>query len=243
MKSRTDVFKPSASLPFNSISLLFDLEGFSGFFSQPDVHGYISKYLNLVIDAVSMTFEGGELFWDKDKTGKPAVVVSLPKPVHMKFLGDGILYIWKYDDFTQTQIINLVDRVWNLKNSFYVICDKASGILPVADFPKKIRFGIAAGTAYKLTYNTEKKNENEDEYIGYSINLVSRLQSYSRGIGFIVSNRLDIPDKTILKHGYKKCMAKRIRGFPNEIVIVDSNDFNKLDAITRFELFEEFKQS
>ena len=56
MKSRSDIFKPSASRPFKSISLLFDLEGFSGFFSQPDVHDYISKYLNLVIDAVSHDF-------------------------------------------------------------------------------------------------------------------------------------------------------------------------------------------
>jgi hypothetical protein len=236
MKSRPDRFKSKASLPFNSISLLFDLEGFSGFFSQPDVHDYITKYLNLIIDAVALTFEGGELYWDRNKKGKTAVAAPLPKPIHKKFLGDGVLYIWKYDDFSQKQIIHLVDRVWNLKNSFSVLCEKAAGLLPVADFPKRIRFGIAAGMVYKITY----KNENANEYIGYSINLVSRLQSYSRGIGFIVSNRLKIPDKTILKHGYKKCIAKKIRGFPNEIVIVDTCDYNRLDPGTRSELFKDY---
>ena len=60
--------------------------------------------------------------------------------------------------------------------------------MPATDFPKRIRFGIAAGTVYKLTYQNGRA---EDEYIGYSINLVSRLQSYSRDIGFIVSNRLE----------------------------------------------------
>jgi class 3 adenylate cyclase len=235
MKNRTIPFKSNASPPFNSISLLFDLEGFSGFFGQHDVQGYISQYLNLIIDAVGRTFEGGTLYWDFDRQGNPFNAAPLPNPIHRKFLGDGILYLWNYDDFTQAQVIELVDRVWILKRSFSTICEKASLILPVIDFPKRIRFGIAAGMVYKLSY----KNRNEEEYIGYSINLVSRLQSYSRDIGFIVSNRLDISDKTITKHGYKKCMAKKIRGFPNEIVIVDKHDYYTLDEKTRMELFDE----
>ncbi len=236
MNNPDDTFLPSASIPFNSISLLFDLEGFSGFFSQPDVHGYISQYLNLVIDAVTRTFEGGTLYWDLDRQGNPFVADPLPGPIHRKFLGDGVLYIWNYSDFTPSQIIDLVDRIWILKKSFSVICEKASVLLPVPDFPKKIRFGIAAGMVYRLQY---EKNENEEEYIGYSINLVSRLQSYSRDIGFIVSGRLGIPDNTMTKHGYKKCMAKKIRGFPNEIVIIDKHDYHTLDERIRGELFDE----
>jgi hypothetical protein len=235
MKSRPAVFKPAASLPFNSISLLFDLENFSGFFSQPDVHDYISKYLNLIIDAVSLTFEGGEIYWDRDKKGNAVFATALPRPVHTKFLGDGVLYIWRSDEFTQKQIIDLVDRVWNLKNSFSVLCERASRLLPVTAFPKRIRFGIASGTVYRLAC----QNGTADEYIGYSINLVSRLQSYSRDIGFIVSGRLNIPEKTMVNHGYKKCIAKKIRGFPDEIVIIDTHDYNNLDEKTRSGLFAE----
>jgi len=238
MKNRPVVFKSVASPPFNSISLLFDLENFSGFFSQPDVHDYISKYLNLVIDAVSLTFEGGELYWDRDEKGDAIIAAALPRPIHTKFLGDGVLYIWRYDEFTQKQIIDLVDRVWCLKNSFSVLCEKASLFLPVTAFPKRIRFGIAAGTVYQLSC----QNETANEYIGYSINLVSRLQSYSRDICFIVSGRLNIPEKTISKHGYKKCLAKKIRGFPNEIVIVDSHDYNNMDEKTRSGLFDELNR-
>jgi class 3 adenylate cyclase len=235
MKSRPDIFKTTVSRPFKSISLLFDLENFTGLFSHPDIHDTIGKYLNLVIDAVSRTFEGGEIYWDKDKKGDAVIAGALPRPFHTKFLGDGVLYIWRLDEFTQKQIIELVDRVWNLKNSFSVLCEKASVLLPVHSFPKRIRFGIASGTVYKLTY----QNGIAEEYIGYSINLASRLQSYSRDIGFIVSGRLNIPDKTILKHGYKKCIAKKIRGFPDEIVIIDTHDYTNLDDRTRSALFEE----
>jgi hypothetical protein len=235
MKSRPAAFKPAASQPFHSISLLFDLEGFSGFFNQPDVHGYIAKYLNMIIDAVSLTFEGGELYWDRNKKGEAIIASALPRPIHSKFLGDGVLYIWRLDDFTKKQIIDLVDRVWTLKNSFSVLCERASHLLPVHTFPKRIRFGIASGTVYQLTC----QNRTAHEYIGYSINLVSRLQSYSRDIGFIVSGRLNIQDKTIFSHGYKKCIAKKIRGFPDETVILDTHDYNNLDENTRSALFSE----
>jgi class 3 adenylate cyclase len=235
MKSRPDIFKPAVSKPFKSISLLFDMENFTGLFSHPDIHDTISKYLNLIIDAVSLTFEGGELYWDRNEKGDAVIADALPRPIHTKFLGDGVLYIWRLDDFTQKQIIDLVDRVWSLKNSFSVICAKASLLLPVNSFPKRIRFGIASGTVYRLTY----QNESAEEYIGYSINLASRLQSYSRDIGFIVSGRLNIPDKTILKHGYKKCIAKKIHGFSDEIVIIDTHDYNNLDEKVRLELFDE----
>jgi class 3 adenylate cyclase len=107
--------------------------------------------------------------------------------------------------------------------------------VPGNAFPKRIRFGIASGTVYRLTY----QNRTAEEYIGYSINLASRLQSYSKDIGFIVSGRLNIPDKTIIKHGYKKCLAKKIRGFPDEIVIIDTHDYNNLDEKTRSGLFDE----
>ncbi|MBN2273127.1 MAG: hypothetical protein JXR41_01480 [Bacteroidales bacterium] len=235
MNSRPEVFNHDVSLPIRSISMLFDLEGFSGFFSKPDVCDYISKYLNLIIDAVKLTFEGGDLYWERSENDEPIIVTPLPKPIHTKFLGDGVLYIWNYDHFTFPHIIHLVNRVWNLKNSFSLLCNKAGEILPVDDFPKRIRFGIAAGTVYQLKY----QNGDADEYIGYSINLVSRLQSYCRSIGFIVSGRLNIPNETIAELGYKKCLAKKIRGFPDEIVIVDNQDYNNLDEKIRVELFRE----
>ena len=36
-------------------------------------------------------------------------------------------------------------------------------------------------------------------------------------------------------------MAKKIRGFPDEIVIIDTHDYHNLDERTRFELFEELQ--
>ena len=76
-----------------------------------------------------MTFEGGEIYWDRDKKGKPQLPVPFPGPFIQNSWVTGFCISGDYDDFTQKQIIDLVDRVWNLKNSFSVICEKASALL------------------------------------------------------------------------------------------------------------------
>ena len=87
---------------------------------------------------------------------------------------------------------------------------------------------------YKLTYLSEDK----EEFIGYSINLAARLQGYCREIGFVVSGRLNIPPEMLAKNNYVKLVAKAIRGFPHEIVIVDDSDYKKLQQDTQKCLFE-----
>ncbi|MBS3915233.1 MAG: hypothetical protein KG003_12105 [Bacteroidetes bacterium] len=224
-------FKDKASFPEQAVVMIFDLEGFSKFFSQPDVQEYVPKFLNLVLDAISICINGGEAYWlsAEDKTYNP-----LPKHIHSKFLGDGAIYIWKYNDFEHSDLIVLINRLYNLKYRFDNIIESASEIIPVLDIPKNIRFGIAAGSVYKLTY----QNSNKEEYIGYSINLASRLQSYCRDIGFIFSGRLNIKSTELKKNTYIKTVAKQIKGFPKEFVIVDKEDFNNLSEDIKDELFE-----
>ena len=43
-------FKPTASLPEKALIMLFDLQGFSKFFNQPDVNDYVPKYLNVIFE-------------------------------------------------------------------------------------------------------------------------------------------------------------------------------------------------
>ena len=114
---------------------------------------------------------------------------------------------------------------------------KAVEDVPVMDIPQKIRFGISAGTLYKLTYDSTR----EDEYIGYCINLASRLQGYCRELGFIVSGRLNPSKGDIDENQYIRVVAKNIKGFPNEIVIVDKSSYEGLSDEIRQELFEELK--
>jgi class 3 adenylate cyclase len=231
MTSRS-IFKPRASYPEQAIVMIFDLEGFSKFFSQPDVQEYVPKFLNIVLEAIDICINGGETYWvpkDKAKTLEP-----LPKHIHFKFLGDGALYIWKYNDFSHEELVLLVNRLYNLRLCFDEIIKHASDEVPVMDIPNNIRFGIAAGSVYKLTYS----NSGKEEFIGYSINLASRLQSYCRDIGFIFSGRLSIRATELRKNRYFKTVAKNIKGFPKEYVIVDKASYEGLSEEVKIELFE-----
>lgn len=212
--------------------MIFDLEGFSKFFSQPDVQDYVSKYINIVLEAVEVTYKGGTAYWNP-KENTPNVYTKLPAPIHSKFLGDGGLYIWRYKDFNHTQIVYLVNRLYNLRLKFNEVVKKAMEEVPVVDIPKNIRFGISAGSVYKLNYTTN----NREEYIGYSINLASRLQSYCREIGFIMSGRLNIKTNELEKNKYVKKVATSIKGFPQEIVIVDKASIENLEVELRDSLF------
>jgi class 3 adenylate cyclase len=230
VKTSISSFKPTASYPQKAVVMIFDLEGFSNFFSQPDVQEYVPKFLNIILDAVDSVINGGDGYW---RTGAKDLV-ALPKPIHSKFLGDGALYIWRYNDFEYDELITLVNRLYILRLRFSKILLKAAEVVPVIDMPKNIRFGIAAGSVYKLTY----KDSNKEEFIGYSINLASRLQSYCRDIGFIVSARLNIKSAELEKDRYLKKVAKNLQGFPKEYVLIDTDDYNGLSDELKADLFE-----
>jgi hypothetical protein len=150
------------------------------------------------------------------------------------------LYIWTFKKGLkevkerQWDITTLVNEIWNLKTFFKNLVDACADDVPVADLPRKIRFGITAGSVYKLTY----ENSNRNEYIGYCINLASRLQSYCRDIGFIASARVELPQKILKEYGYIKVLAKNLKGFPSEIVIVDKKEYDHLEPKLRKDLFD-----
>ena len=229
-------FKPQASPATQALVLTFDLEGFSRFFSQPDVHYYVPRFLNRVFDAVSIVINGGKDYWTPNISQvKPFLI-----PVHQKFLGDGALYIWTFKkgikEFKDNELKNttFINMVWNLKKFFGNVVKACSDDVPVVDLPERIRFGVTAGSVYKLTYSQSNRNE----YIGYCINLASRLQSYCRELGFIASARIGLPQKILDKYGYIKVIAKNLKGFPKEIVIVDKKEFNELSEEIKEELFD-----
>lgn len=227
-------FRPKASRAMNGIAAIFDLEGFSKFFNQPDVQEYVPSYLNHVFDAMSSIIGGGTLYWSANKEALP-----LQLPVHQKFLGDGMLYVWappdKERDFSTGFIVDLANRFWNLKTYFPEVIKRIRRDIPIADLPPKIRFGLARGTIYQLT----NAADGSTEYIGICINLASRLQEYCAALGFIASARLGLPNEVIEQHGYMKVVAKAISGFRKEVVIVDRSEYEAIDPALRDELFSE----
>ena len=87
MKSVNKLFKPTASYPEQALVLMFDLEEFSNFFSQPDVHTYVPQYLNHILECMNIIISGGKAYWLKDDKNVPTIYNSLPEPIHTKYLG------------------------------------------------------------------------------------------------------------------------------------------------------------
>jgi class 3 adenylate cyclase len=233
--SSTITFDSTASRPKNGLSLIYDLEGFSQFFNQPDVQDYVPKFINEVGHTISICIFGGESYWmPKGKERFNSLGVT---PIHEKYMGDGAMYIWtgnKEASLSTNFIGSLCNRLWNLKTYFSEVLKRASESVPVVDVPQRIRFGLARGTIYEL----RRRNSNQREYIGFCINLASRLQKYCPELGFIASARIGLPDTELKKNGYIKVVAKQIKGFPREIVIVDSSEFEALDPKIKNQLFE-----
>lgn len=218
--------------------MIFDMEGFSRFFSHPDISEYVPKFLNLILQEIDATIKGETPYWAVDIDDEAIQIPRLPDVIHSKFLGDGGLYIWRYNDFTDQQRLDLIATFWLLKLKYKRILKKATEEIPFTGIPKNIRFGIAAGTIYNLSY----ENGETEEYIGYSINLASRLQSYCRDIGFIVSGRLNIKSADLLKGQFIKVTAGKIKGFPEEMVILDEREYEELDKNIKADLFNTHKQ-
>lgn len=238
---KTFIFDSQASRPKHAVALIYDLGGFSKFFNQPDVQDYVPKFINLVSKAMSIIFFGGVGYWLGEEE-KENELDRLQAPIHEKFLGDGALYLWTPPKGTNTFpsyfIINLCNNLWNLKNEFDKVIKKAADEVPVLELPSRVRFGLARGTVYELTH----KNSTKKEYIGFCINLASRLQKYCSEFGFIASARIGIPEKKLQEHGYIKVVATKIKGFPREIVIIDKEEYEELEDKIKKELFEPLEE-
>jgi len=232
----TTKFASRGGNPAHGLALIYDLEGFSKFFNQPDVQDYVPKFLNHLSQAMSVVLLGGKAYWD---SATPHKYDPLPAPIHEKFLGDGMLYVWRLKrnqlDFDPNFIGMLCNRLWNLKDGFHEVLKQAAADVPVLDLPTRIRFGVARGTIYELT----RASGTNKEYIGFCINLASRLQKCCTDLGFIVSARLGLPDKMLAEYEYKRVVATKIRGFPEEIVIVDKEEYKALAEDQRTSLFRE----
>jgi hypothetical protein len=219
--------------PHNGMAVIFDLQGFSKFANQPDVHEFVPRYLNAVIAAVEACIFGGRAYWLPEPENYQPIFVL---PVHRKFVGDGMLYIWSLEQVPRAKVPGfataLCNRLWQLKAGFKKI-NRAAAV-PVANLPPRIRFGVARGGISELTCGAAAAKE----YSGVCINLSSRLQHYCPDIGFIASARLDLRDQVLERHGYKRVIAKKIKGFPKEVVIVDRHEYEQLDPAVRKALFQ-----
>ena len=237
MSSQTSTFSftSKASYPKNAVALLYDLEGFSRFFVQPDAQDYVPTFLNLVSAAMGVNLFGGDAYW----AGNAKIDPLQLEVAHEKFTGDGALYILLppggASDFPAGTLQHLCNRLWTLKSRFSAVVDRALESVPVVEVPRKVRFGLSRGSVYEL----QTPGSTASEYIGFSINLASRLQKYCPELGFIASARLMLADREIARHGFIKVVATQLRGFTDEIVLIDGLEYEALPEDIRTKLFKQ----
>ncbi len=221
--------EPEATERVRGIALVFDLQGFSAFFNQPWAKSSTPRYLDMVFSAVSTELFGGRRFW-----GDKASVGHFPHPVHQKFMGDGMLYIWTppagQEKFPDDFVVELTRRLCGFKTQFPLINEACKGPIPYTfTLPEQIRFGVAGGLIYELA----RKDSDEKEYMGFCINLASRLQGYCPGMSLILSAGLQLPEQAAKQFGLVPAVATDIKGFEEEDVLVYRAELEKLSDIRR----------
>jgi class 3 adenylate cyclase len=222
-------FKPKSKPAHDALVVIYDLTEFTRFFTGPDAHRYVPQFINRVAETITVIIDGGKTCWEPQ--------VKAMSPLHLdleqrKFLGDGELLIWRLHN--EINIGALMNRLWNFQNEFKKFLDTVQEDIPVAGMPPAIKFGIARGDLYELEGADET---TQSEYIGVSINLASRLVKYCPGLSFIASTRVSLSKAWQDKAGYMRVVATQLRGFPEEIVIVDRHEFEQLAEEIRKDKF------
>lgn len=214
------------------LAVIFDLEGFTKFTGQVDSKLVIPDFLS---DFFDWLFDELKILLDVDGTAK---TFWAELPFYSKFLGDGVLFLWRIDtakimsinnslnskdviELTQEFICNIIGALHDVcisyKLEFVKKCDSK-----YSDIPQTLRCGVARGDVFSLGNNMD--------YVGSCINIASRLQKVVGGLSFCVSARGI--DAVHFNESYSSTFIKKkvsIRGIgDNEIVYVAKQEFHTL---------------
>src|SRR5258708_6125722 len=104
----------SKSKQINALSVFFDLEGFTNFCKQIDpqlaVPEYLSEFLHWIFNEVrnaliNKSFKDGYTLWSD-------------LPFQVKYLGDGILFLWDTDSMSDNEIHNVVVSMYDICQNY-----------------------------------------------------------------------------------------------------------------------------
>lgn len=212
------------------LSATFDLEGFTNFTKQVDpqlsIPNFISEFFTWLFESIRKELtekEEDNILWAEF-------------PFFAKFMGDGVLFLWKID----------IDKIANITYNAYkelhehlrvFICNIISSLLDICnsyetyyndwlckryvDPPTKLRCGIARGNVFSIG--------DSSDFVGPCINISTRLQKFN-GVSFAFSargiNLLGFQDE------YRKEFIKKrvvIEGIGDkELIYILKNEFDKL---------------
>lgn len=218
------------SKPVEVLAVILDLEGFTTFTRQVDpklaIPSFVSEFFDWLFDRIKKEMYASE----KKKT------LWAELPFFCKFLGDGVLFLWKIDtdkiaaideSLSSDELTKMTQElICNIVATLYEICESYSTFLKerelnYVDPPTRLRCGIARGDAFPL--GTDK------DFVGPCINIASRLQKFN-DLSFCVSARGI--DYNHFGKGYKDHFLKKkvsIRGIgDNEIIYLRVDEYSKL---------------
>lgn len=155
-----DLRTPSS--PIGAIAAVFDLGGFTRFCNQVDpdlaVPVFMSEFLAWLLTQIR----------DESKRSETPKALRLyfPLPFFVKYLGDGVLVLWKSHEIRKAHLYNMVvatHAICRRYEKFVFAIKKSVGYVPTV-----LRCGLARGSVYSVGV--------ERDYVGSCINIAARLQ-------------------------------------------------------------------
>jgi len=218
------------SKPVEVLAVIMDLEGFTTFTRQVDPKLAIPSFISDFFDWLFYKIK------EEMRTSKHSNILWAELPFFSKFLGDGVLFLWKIDTDRIASIDNTIssdklyeltqELICNIVATLYEICKAYRVFLREREFnyvdpPTRLRCGIARGDAFPIGINKD--------FVGPCINIAARLQKFN-DLSFGVSAR-GIDNKYFDKsyRGYFLKKKVSIRGIgENEIIYIRADEFANL---------------
>ena len=216
----------------NVLAAVFDLEGFTAFSAQSDPHLSVPSFMDKFVYWVFTSIR--KLSIERQKANK--LYLFCPLPFFSKFMGDGVLYLWRIDDSALHSFCRKHRRdarsealgdIGNIVSVLYDVCRKYRRELyprlakAFVKVPARLRCGIAQGLVCSVG--------NGHDFVGPCINIASRLQKLGP-LGFCILQKgfeIDVHPATKLKTLFM-CKKAKIRGVGKENIYVLKQEFKSL---------------
>jgi class 3 adenylate cyclase len=206
----------------DAVAAVFDLAGFTRFCNQIDPQLAISEYLAEFIEWLFATVKEQCTLPDKDTDHIDDDVAALATlPFFVKFMGDGVLFLWDVSGLPGAAICAL-PAIGLQVSAAYSVDFLPRIAFSVSDPPETLRCGMARGKVFSVG--------NGEDFVGPCINMASRLQKLS-AIQTAFARRGFNADKYMDKHMRSHFLLKKVgvRGIgENELVYVERSQFEDL---------------
>jgi class 3 adenylate cyclase len=193
---------PEDQSDFDVLAVVFDLQGFTAFCDQRDPHtfvpAFVERFREWILRGLAANLTD---IRDEAKAHRVgAVPLYAPPPFFLKFLGDGLLLLWRADASLikeelpdglrrnaqaelEGDLTNIVSAIFDLMNEYPTFAES----LPFTNTPIRHRVGAARGRVCSVAMG-----ESVD-FVGPCINQAARLQKLG-ALGFAIDSA-GMPDE------------------------------------------------